>query len=70
MATDLAEVLGAALGLSLLFGIPLGRGGADRRLRARSRSSPSSATGFRRLEAVIAVLVGVIVVAFALEVAG
>ena len=38
MATDLAEVLGAALGLSLLFGIPLGWG-AVIAVAARSRSS-------------------------------
>lgn len=67
MATDLAEVLGAALGLNLLFGIDLlpagliAAGGAFAIL-ALQRS------GFRRIEAVIAGLVGVIVIAFAFEV--
>jgi manganese transport protein len=67
MATDLAEVLGAALGLHLLFGMPLfpagllAGAGAFAILALQRR-------GFRRLEAAIAALVGVIVVAFAFEV--
>jgi manganese transport protein len=68
MATDLAEVLGAALGLHLLFGMPLFPAG----LLAGSGAFAILALqryGFRRLEAVIAALVGVIVVAFALQVA-
>jgi manganese transport protein len=66
MATDLAEVLGAALGLYLLFGIPLFPAG----LLAGAGAFAILALqrqGFRRLEAVIAALVGVIVVAFALQ---
>jgi manganese transport protein len=66
MATDLAEVLGAALGLSLLFGIPLGWG-AVIAIVAAFAILTLQASGFRRLEAVIAALVGVIVVAFAFE---
>ena len=66
MATDLAEVLGAALGLSLLFGIPLGWGAVIAVFCAFAILA-LQATGFRRLEAVIAVFVGVIVVAFAFE---
>jgi manganese transport protein len=66
MATDLAEVLGAALGLSLLFGIPLGWG-AVIAVAAAFTILALQASGFRRLEAVIAVFVGVIVVAFAFE---
>ena len=66
MATDLAEVLGAALGLSLLFGIPLGWG-AVIAVAAAFLILALQATGFRRLEAVIAVFVGVIVIAFAFE---
>ena len=67
MATDLAEVLGAALGIYLLFGIPLLPAGliaatAAFGVLAMQRS------GFRRLEAVIVALVGVIVVSFAFEV--
>jgi manganese transport protein len=66
MATDLAEVLGAALGLYLLFGIPLfpagliAGAGAFAILALQRR-------GFRRLEAAIAALVGVIVVSFAFQ---
>ena len=66
MATDLAEVLGAALGLSLLFSIPLGWG-AVIAVAAAFLILALQATGFRRLEAVIAVFVGVIVIAFSLE---
>jgi manganese transport protein len=67
MATDLAEVLGAALGLHLLFGMPLFPAG----LLAGAGAFAILALqrlGFRRLEAAIASLVGVIVVAFAFEV--
>jgi manganese transport protein len=67
MATDLAEVLGAALGLHLLFGMPLFPAG----LLAGAGAFGILALqryGFRRLEAVIAAMVGVIVVAFAFEV--
>jgi manganese transport protein len=67
IATDLAELLGAALGLHLLFGLPLFASGV----------AAGAATfailylqqhGFRDLEAVIAGLVGAIVLAFALQV--
>jgi manganese transport protein len=67
MATDLAEVMGAALGLYLVFGIPLfpaaliAGAGAFGILALQQR-------GFRRLEAVIAGMVGVVVLAFAFEV--
>jgi manganese transport protein len=67
MATDLAEVMGAALGLYLVFGIPLfpsaliAGAGAFGILVLQQR-------GFRRLEAVIAGMVGVVVLAFAFEV--
>jgi manganese transport protein len=67
MATDLAEVIGAALGLNLLFGMPLFPAG----LLAGAGAFGILALqryGFRRLEAVVAALVGVIVVAFAFEV--
>ena len=66
MATDLAEVLGAALGLSLLFGIPLGWGAVIAVCCAFAILALQR-TGFRRLEAVIAVFVGVICFAFAFE---
>jgi manganese transport protein len=66
MACDLAEIVGAALGLNLLFGIPLFpagliAGAGTFTLLALQRR------GFRKLEAAISVLVGVVVVAFAYE---
>ena len=67
MATDLAEIMGASLGLNLLFGIPLfpaaliSGAGAFGILALQQR-------GFRRLEAVIVGMVGVVVAAFAFEV--
>ncbi len=66
MACDIAEVVGAALGLNLLFGIPLfpagliAGAGAFGILALQQR-------GFRRLEAGITVLVGVVVASFAVE---
>ncbi len=66
MATDIAEVVGAALGLNLLFGIPLfpagliAGAGAFGILALQQR-------GFRRLEAVITALVGVVVASFVFE---
>ena len=66
MATDLAEFIGAALALNLLFGIPLFPAGlltavgAFGILELQRRS-------FRPLEAVIAAMVGVIVAAFAFQ---
>jgi manganese transport protein len=66
MACDIAEVVGAALGLNLLFGVPLfpagllAGAGAFAILALQQR-------GFRRLEAGITVLVLVVVAAFAFE---
>ena len=66
MATDLAEFLGAALGFNLLFGIPLVWAGVLTGvfsfgiLHLQSR-------GARPLEIVISVLVGVILVGFAVQ---
>ncbi len=66
MATDIAEVVGAALGLNLLFGIPLfpagliAGAGAFGILALQQR-------GFRRLEAGITALVGVVVASFVFE---
>jgi manganese transport protein len=67
MATDLAEFVGAAVGLNLLFHIPLLLAGVITGLAAFGILG-LQARGFRQLEAVIAGLVGVIVAAFALEV--
>jgi manganese transport protein len=67
MATDLAEVLGAALGLHLLFGMPLFPAGLLAGAGAFAILGLQR-YGFRRLEATVAAMVGVIVVAFAFEV--
>jgi manganese transport protein len=67
MATDLAEFVGAALGLNILFNIPLLPAGLITGIAAFAILG-LQARGFRPLEAGITVLVGVIVVAFAFEV--
>ncbi|MEP7199487.1 MAG: Nramp family divalent metal transporter [Chloroflexota bacterium] len=66
MATDLAEFLGAAIGFNLLFGMPLLVAGlltgvATFVILALERR------GFRPLEAVITVLVGIIAAAYVVE---
>ncbi len=67
MATDIAEIVGAALALNLLFGMPL--------LEAAVVSGVISfgvlelqRRGFRRLEAGIAGMVGIVVLGFAFEI--
>ena len=67
MATDLAEFVGAAVGLNLLFGIPLFAAGLITGVFAFVILG-LQARGFRSLEIAIAALVGVIVAAFAFEV--
>ncbi len=67
MATDLAEFLGAALGFHLLFGTPLFLAGLVTGVIAFAILG-LQARGFRPLEAVIAGLVGVIVIGFAFQV--
>jgi manganese transport protein len=67
MATDLAEFLGAALGINLLFGIPLFVAGLITGVVAFGILALQS-RGFRRLEAAIAGLVGVIVISFGVQV--
>src|SRR5438309_980413 len=68
MATDLAEFIGAAIGIHLLFpSIPLFTAGIITAFAAFGILSLQS-RGFRGFEAVITVLVGVIVAAFAFEV--
>jgi manganese transport protein len=68
MATDLAEFIGAAIGIHLLFpGVPLFVAGIITAFAAFGILAIQS-RGFRGFEAVIAALVGVIVVAFAFEV--
>jgi manganese transport protein len=66
MACDIAEVVGAALGLNLLFGIPLFPAGIIAGAGAFAILALQQA-GFRRLEAGITVLVGVVVASFAFE---
>jgi manganese transport protein len=68
MATDLAEFVGAALGLYLLFGVPLLWAGVITGLAAFGILQ-LQARGFRRLETAIVGLVGVIVLAFIFETA-
>jgi len=67
MATDIAEFMGAAIGLNLLFGIPLFPAALITGVAAFAILG-LQAKGFRRLEAVIAAFIGVIVVAFSLQV--
>ncbi len=66
MATDIAEVVGAALGLNLLFGIPLFPAGIIAGIGAFAILALQR-MGFRRLEAGITVLVGVVVASFVFE---
>jgi manganese transport protein len=66
MACDIAEVVGAALGLNLLFGIPLVPAGVIAGAGAFAILALQQ-KGFRRLEAGISVLVGVVVASFAFE---
>jgi manganese transport protein len=67
MATDLAEFIGAALALNLLFGIPLFPAGLLTGLGAFGILELQR-RGFRPLEAVITGMVGVIVLAFAFQI--
>ena len=66
MATDLAEFLGAALGFYLLFGIPLWAAGLLTAI-ITFLILGLERYGFRALEAVITVLVGVIAVSYLVE---
>jgi manganese transport protein len=66
MATDIAEVVGAALGLNLLFGIPLFPAGIIAGIGAFAILGLQQ-QGYRRLEAGISVLVGVVVASFVYE---
>jgi manganese transport protein len=66
MATDLAEFIGAALALNLLFGIPLFLAGLITAVGAFAILALQR-RGFRPLEAAISSMVGVIVLAFAFQ---
>ena len=67
MATDLAEFVGAALGLNLLFGIPLLPAALLTGL-ATFAILTLQARGVRQLEAVITGMVGVMVLAFTVQI--
>ena len=67
MSTDVAEVVGAALGLNLLFGIPLFPAGLIAGAGAFAILGLQQ-MGFRRLEAGITALVGVVVLGFVFEI--
>ncbi|MDQ3834316.1 MAG: Nramp family divalent metal transporter [Actinomycetota bacterium] len=67
MATDLAEFIGAALALNLLFGIPLFPAGLLTGVGVFGILTLQR-RGFRPLEAVISSMVGVILIAFTLQV--
>jgi manganese transport protein len=66
MATDLAEFVGAALGFQLLLGCPLWVGGVLTAVATVLLLSLQR-HGFRRLEWVITVMVGVVAVCYAIE---
>jgi manganese transport protein len=63
MATDLAEFVGAAIALNLLFGVPLFPAGLMTAVIAFAILG-LQAKGFRRFEAVIAGLLGLIILGF------
>ena len=67
MSTDIAEVVGAALGLYLLFDIPLFAAGLIAGAGAFAILGLQQ-MGFRKLEAGIAALAGVVLASFALEI--
>ncbi len=67
MATDIAEFVGAAIGINLLTGLPLFPAALLTGVAAFAILALQS-KGFRKLEVVIAAFVGVIVAAFGLQV--
>jgi manganese transport protein len=66
MATDLAEFLGAALGLNLLFGLPLWIAGLITAVATFAILSMER-FGVRALEATISSLVGVVAISYVIE---
>lgn len=66
MATDLAELLGATIGLSLLFNLPLLAGAAIAALATYIILIMQS-KGFRQIESLITAFVGVIVLCYVIE---
>ncbi len=66
MATDLAEFLGAALGFNLLFGIPLWAAGLLTAV-VTFLILGLERYGFRPIEAVITILIGIVAVSYVIE---
>ena len=66
MATDLAESLGAAIGLSLLFGVPL-LPGLLITFAITYAALLMQSRGFRPIEMLIAAFIGIIVVCYVIE---
>ncbi|GGN12774.1 Nramp family divalent metal transporter [Halarchaeum nitratireducens] len=71
IATDMAEIIGAAIGFSLVFGLPLWAGAVLAGISSFALLGVRSAyrRGFRAIEFAIMALVGVIALAFVFEVA-
>ncbi|MDU1667945.1 MAG: Nramp family divalent metal transporter, partial [Bradyrhizobium sp.] len=67
-ATDLAEVIGTAIGLSLLFGLPLSIGVCVTALDVFLILA-LQAFGFRWIEAFVVALLGIIALCFAIQIA-
>jgi manganese transport protein len=65
IATDIAEVIGTAIGLNLLFGIPLEIGVIITALDVFLILYLQNKLGFRWVEAFVMALLGVIAVCFA-----
>ena len=68
MATDLAEFIGAAIGMNLLFHIPLLAAAVLTGITSFAILTLQTKAGFRHLEALIVGLVGIIVAGFAFQV--
>ena len=68
MATDLAEFIGAAVALNLLFGLPLLPAALVTAVGSYVILWLQTSRGFRHLEAVITGLLGIIIVGFLVEV--
>jgi len=66
MATDLAEFLGAALGFNLMFGIPMWIAGVLTAVTTFAMLALER-RGFRKLEALITALVGVVAACYVME---
>jgi len=68
IACDVAEVLGSALALNLMFNLPLWLGIVLTGFDNRHRAQPEGAGDFRQLEAIVLGLVGTIFICFTIEI--